>query len=126
MSGEDYLFMITFRLVMQSPLLIVAIIGLWFALSRRKNHLRAFTWASWGFGLLMGYSAAQVIIQVTLAAVPAWLAEEGTRMTSETAMAMSLWSFASYPLFIGGLAALARAVFLGREEVNSTVVASAA
>ena len=126
MSSVDYLYLAVFRLVTQSPLLIVAITGLWFARSRRKVHLRAFAWASWGFGLLLAYSLAQAAIQVIFAAVPAWLAEEGVRMTPEIARAISMWSFASYPLLIGGIAVLARAVFLGREDANSGTAASTA
>ena len=101
-------------LVRQLPMMIVAGIGLWFALFRREQLGVAWRWASWGFGLLIAYAISGAVLQVALLTIRTDELLQGGTAPSNAIIRLNLWALAAYPLFIGGLAAIARAVFVGR------------
>ena len=107
---------ILFGLVLrQAPILIVTGVGLWFAISRKRSMGRASTWASFGFALLIGNSLIGGVVRIMLA-----LMESGSAAPSgEQAADLAAWSVLVYLLYIGGVAALTRAVFLGRSDIAS-------
>ena len=101
-------------LIRQVPMMVVAITGLWFAFSRRNQLGPAANWALWGFGLLISYAICGVVLQFALINIRTNEFLQSGTARSDAIVTLSLWSLAAYPLFIGGLAAIARAVFLGR------------
>ncbi len=110
MPAEEYLLIAAIQLITQSPLLIVAVIGFWFARKRLDQFVPAFRRAAWGFALLIGYCIAHVALRVVLIYVQVDL------QVQDRAILMSVWSLAAYPLLLGGIILLARAVFLGRNQ----------
>lgn len=103
-------------LAFQLPLIVIASVGLWFAASSRKYFTRVSTWAGWGFGLLIAYSLASV----TLSALTLQLridarAGSSPQAVGESLLWLNLLGLSVYPLFVIGIALIARAVFLERE-----------
>jgi len=95
------------------PTLTIEIIGLWFAYSRRSELGRASTYAVWGFSLLIASALLGVIIQHLL--VVGRIGEPAVTSSLERTFLLGIWNLAAYLVYIVGLAALARAVFVGRK-----------
>jgi hypothetical protein len=109
----EFLKLLAGLLARQVPTLVVAVIGLWFAVARRQSLGRVSTWAVWGFGSLIAYAFVSVLLQSLLINVQAGGLSGDARAESLTRL--SLWGSAAYLLFLGGLVALTRAVFLDRD-----------
>ena len=103
-------------LIRQVPLLVIAIVGLWFAISRRNELSLAGSWAIWGFILLIAYAICGALLQAALINIRTdeFLQSGAARL--DAVYTLNLWGLAAYPFFIGGLGAIARAVFLGRSS----------
>ena len=119
MTLTDQAAVIVGLLIRQVPLLVVAIVGLWFALSRRSQLDLAASWALWGFSLLIAYAICGVFLQAALINIRTNEFLQGGTARIDAMNTLNLWALAAYPLFIGGLAAIARAVFLGRVSGTS-------
>ena len=102
----------------QVPMLMIAAIGLWMAFARRKQLGRVSIWAFWGFGLLIAYAIAGAAIQLALINIQTGDIVQGPADLSVSLTRLNLWGLAAYPLFICGLAAIARAIFLDRGEAD--------
>jgi hypothetical protein len=103
-------------LAFQVPLVVIASVGLWFAASRKRHLARVSTWARWGFSLLIAYC----LVTVTLSVLSLQLRMDGRsgsapQVIGESLKWLSLLGLAAYPLFIIGIALIARAVFLDRK-----------
>jgi hypothetical protein len=99
-------------IVFQAPLIIIASVGLWFALSRKQYLARVSMLAACGFGLLivssLGSFTSTVIIQLQIdAARPPFAA-------GETVFWLSLLRSMTYPLLLVGVSLISVAVFLDR------------
>jgi hypothetical protein len=92
------------------PMLTVVFVGLWFAISRRQKLGRVSTWAAWGFSLLIAHVLANASV-VYLTIQPG--AMRGGIEINVISL-IGLLALSSQLMFIGGLAVLARAVFLDR------------
>ena len=114
MTASDYLILYAELVVRQVPVLVVTLMGLWYALTRKQVLGCVSSWAAWGFGLLLANALAGGVVQVALIGVRAAASREFGPADPDAAVRLSLWSLASYPLFIGGIAALGRAVFVNR------------
>ena len=110
MLSEEFLFITALRLLRQAPLLVIGLVGLWFALRARPRHRHAYTWASWGFGLLTAYCIVHVGLEVAFVAMAFRIqaVPSGSR----------LWLDSAYPIFLASLVVLARAVFIGRDSTG--------
>lgn len=99
----------------QIPLVLIASVGLWFAVSNRKSMPRASVWAGWGFSLLSVYS----LVSPTLSALSLKLRTDALAGSASAPAAtlalLNILTLAAYPLFVVGIALIARAVFLDRE-----------
>jgi hypothetical protein len=116
MSADMLISSVIGLLSFQLPLLIVASVGLWFSVARRKHLARVSVLAGWGFGLLIVYSLASAVLVV----VPALqyrfaTSTESVRALTESLAWLQLLARATGPLFILGAALIARAVFLDRD-----------
>ena len=112
MNAIDYLTLLATFFVRHIPTLVVALIGLWFAVARRRSLGRVSSWAVWGFSLLIAYAFISAILQFVLVSIQIGEVRSGAGVESLTQV--GLWMVATHPIFIAGLAALARAVFLDR------------
>ncbi len=112
METTDHLQLIFSASLRHIPTLTVELVGLWFAFSRRVELGRAAAYAKIGFGLLIAYALVSIVLQHLL--VIGRIGETTVISSSERVTRLGTWSAISYPLFIFGLAALARAVFVGR------------
>ena len=110
MNTVDQLQFLLIPMVRQAPALTIELIGLWFAFSRRVALGRASTFAIWGFGLLIANALLSVVIQYVIVAGRM----RGPTFDSGWEFLLGLWNLAAYLVFIVGLAALAFAVFVGR------------
>jgi uncharacterized membrane protein len=110
MPVEENLSMAAIQLITQTPLLIVAVTGFWFARKRLDQFVPAFQRAALGFALLIGYCIAHVALRV----VPIYVQVD--LQSQDRGTLISVWSLAAYPLLLGGIILLARAVFLGRNQ----------
>lgn len=99
--------------VRQVPTLVVAGLGLWFAVKRRRSLGRVSVWAAWGFGLLIAFAFISVLLQYLIINVQVGELSGGARL--ESISRVSWFALAAHPIFVAALAALARAVFLDRE-----------
>lgn len=97
----------------QLPLAVVGGVGLWLSISRRRRHHRVSSWASAGFGFLLIF----VILQVWngIAAFP-MDATEAPEAAAAEFVRISLVRYAAYLLQVVGIACLARAVFVERNN----------
>ncbi len=112
MNASDYLVLLATLFVRHIPTLVVALIGLWFAIARRRSLGRVCSWAVWGFSLLIAYAFISAILQFALVSIQISEVQSGAR--GESITQVGLWMVATHPIFIAGLAVLARAVFLDR------------
>lgn len=112
MDITEYFQLLLNLLVRQIPTLIVAGLGLWFAIARRRSLGRVSLWATWGFGLLVAYSLISVLLQYLITSVQ--ISQVSGRARLESITWLSYFALAAHPIFIAALAALARAVFLDR------------
>ena len=112
MEISEYLQFLALLLVRQIPMLVIAGVGMRFAFKRRRSLGRVFTWAVWGFGLLIAYAIISIVRHVLINAIQIAAFSSGTRI--EMISQIGLLTAAAYPILIAGLAVLARAVFLGR------------
>lgn len=112
MTSEDYLALFFSLFVMQIPILIVAVSGLWLSISRKAHFPRVSKWASWGFSLLIAHSLTSITLQLVMIRIR-------TEMAGPDLAAAFFWpsllGVAAYPLFIAGFVMLARAIFLDRD-----------
>ncbi len=115
MTSELLAVVATKLLLWQLPVLVVAVIGLWYAMSKRERHARASAWAAGGFGLLILHSLVQVLLQVLLVD----MRTQSPTSAVESVSRINLWGVAAYPLFIAGITLLARAVFIDRDPGDS-------
>ena len=103
----------------QLPLFVIASVGLWFAVSKRRTMPRASVWARWGFSLLIVYALVNPTISVlSLKLRTNALAESASAITGNLAL-LNLVTAALHPLFFVGIALIARAVFLDRDTDQS-------
>ena len=116
MTLTDQAAVLVGMLIRQFPMMVIAIIGLWFAFSRRDKLGQAATWALWGFSLLIAYAICGALLQVVLMTIRTNEFMQSGSTRTDAIITLNLWALAAYPLFIGGLAAIARAVFLGRSD----------
>jgi hypothetical protein len=106
-------------LAFQMPLIVIASVGLWFAVSRRQHLAAASAFAKWGFGLLIAYSLASVMLSIlTLQLRIDSLTESGS-VVGESLVRLNDMGLAAYPLFLAGVGLIARAVFLDRNVGES-------
>lgn len=116
MDITEYLQLLAFVFVRQVPTLIVSGLGLWFAVTRRRSLGRVSVWATWGFGLLLAYAIASALLQYLITTAQISEISGGARIESITRLGWLV--IAAHPLFIAGLAVLARAIFLDRDIVR--------
>lgn len=114
MTNADIAALTLRMLLTHVPLMLIATIGLYFAVSRRARLARVSTWATWGFGLLIVNAIVGVAIQLTLMAASIEASTNGAGDLASTFSRVGLWSLANYPLFLAAIALLARAIFLDR------------
>jgi hypothetical protein len=115
MNTEDYVAMFAGLFLGQLPTIVISSFGLWFAISRRARLDRVAKWAIWGFGMLIAYSCVSVILRVVILGIRTNERLQGTSELGMSIARVNLWGMAAYPLFICGLAVLARAIFLDRD-----------
>ena len=95
----------------QIPFLIAIAVGLWLAIARRKRHPAASLWAGIGFSAL----GLQIAFRVAASAYVAALGPEAIRGSNDAFVTSLLVSnLVTYLLFLVGIVALTRAVFVGR------------
>jgi hypothetical protein len=116
MTGEDIFYLTLELLLRQLPMLIILGIGLWFAVARRHALGRAYTWALWGFALLFANSIAGGVVRALVSIVQSSARQQPGPVQNVDLAAVSWWSLVTYLLFLGGLAAVTRAVFLDRSN----------
>jgi len=117
MGFDDYLAVAVTGVIRHSPILVIGILGLWYALPMRQQFARAAGWASLGFTLLIVHSilgvtrdVASVVIRVNFAFEP-----------TEIGLALSFLALVAYVPLLGALLLLARAVFLDRGIARATL-----
>jgi hypothetical protein len=72
--------------------------------------------ARWGFGLLIAYSLASVTLSVLILQLQIEArAGSSPQVIGEYLTRVNLLNLAAYPLLIGGISVIARAVFLERQ-----------
>jgi hypothetical protein len=101
-------------LMFQLPLIATAVLGLWFAIVRRRLVARVALYAKWGFGLLIVYSLASVTLAVLTLQLRTGARAESAAALSENLFWLSLVGVVAYPLLIAGIALVARSVFIDR------------
>ena len=120
MTREILISALPVLLIFQLPLLIVASIGLWLAIRRRFLLGRVFWWAASGFALLIVNSLTSGVVRLLIQLMQSSArAQAGRLAQSVDTTAISVWSLASSLVFLVALAALTRAVFLDRNDVES-------
>ena len=101
--------------LVQLPLFVIASLGLWFAVAKRSSMTRASIWAGCGFSLLIVYALANPTLSaLSLKLRTDALAGSASAPTANLAF-LNVLTVAAYPLFILGIALVARAVFLDRK-----------
>jgi hypothetical protein len=114
MTAGNYFAMFMALTLYQVPLLVISAWGLVLSVSR-KNYLgRVSTSAIWGFSLLIAYSLFSVLLRILLTGIQTNQRLQGGPALAESMARLNLWSLSAYPIFIVGVALLARAVFLDR------------
>ena len=116
MSAEVYLSAFGVIFLWQLPTFVIGCWGLWASLSRKENLGRVASWAIPGFALLIAYALVSAVLRTLLLGIQT---NQRIQSGSEAAMSiatLNLWGFVTYPLYILGLALVARAVFLNRER----------
>jgi hypothetical protein len=106
-------------LAFQVPLIIIASVGLWFAVTRRQYLAGASTSAKWGFGLLIAYSLASVTLSTLALQLQIDSLTESGSAVGESLVRLNVMGLAAYPLFLAGVGLIARAVFLDRNVGES-------
>ena len=117
MTAEDYLSLFGGFFLWTLPTFVISVWGLWVAVSRRARLGSVATWAITGFALLIAYTLVSAVLRTVLLGIRSNQFLQGG---SEAAMAVTTlnnWGLAAYPLYIVGLALVARSVFLGRERL---------
>jgi NO-binding membrane sensor protein with MHYT domain len=97
-------------LLTQTPFLIVAIVGLWLATSRRQRHLRVSKWAAIAFVCLIAQSLVRIGIQFMVF-------ESRTNPPSnpsQFARELIIWNVVAIVLLVVALGMLTCAVFRDR------------
>jgi hypothetical protein len=103
----------------QIPLIAVASVGLWFAVSKRRSMTGASSWAGWGFSLLIAYSLASPTLSALSLKLRTDALVGSVSVAAENFALLSFLTVAAYPLLVVGIALIARAVFLGRNGSES-------
>jgi len=114
MTSEDYFSMLGVLFVFQFPTLVISSLGLWFSISRKETLGRAANWATWGFVALISYTLVSVALRVALMGIRSNQFIQGGSEAAMSISRLNAWGLAAYPLFVLGLALVARAVFLDR------------
>lgn len=114
MPTEELLQTALVLLTFQLPLIITAAIGLWFAIVRRRLVGRVVLYAKWGFGLLIVYSLVSVTLSVLTLQLRMDARAGSANALSENLFWLSIIGVVAYPLFIAGIALVARSVFVDR------------
>jgi peptidoglycan/LPS O-acetylase OafA/YrhL len=100
----------TGALLTQGPLVLIGAVGLWFAFATRGRHAYVSAVAAVGFGLLIVFALSQVLIQFLVVRAQQQAAPDASAFST-----LGLWSYAVYLLLLGGIAFIARAVFIERD-----------
>ena len=111
----DVLIQVTISLlVLQLPLIITAGIGFWFAATRRAVQGRVARFAKWGFGLLIAFSIVTIVMSVLRLQLGMVARIQSPEEAGQALTWLQFGGLATYPLFIGGIVLVARAVFADR------------
>lgn len=97
----------------QIPVLVVSLIGLYHALTRKELAPRAFKAAAWGFSLLMVNSLVGTALQVAMLGIQTTMRNQGV---AESYFWPNILGVVSGLSFIAGIVLVARAVFLDRKS----------
>ena len=114
MNIDDYLALSATNFIRHLPVLVVGAIGLWHAIPMRHRFMRAATWASWAFGLLIVHAIVSVARDVASVAIRS----NNVGDPSEIGLALTSWSMLAYLPLLAALVLLARAFFLERGGVS--------
>jgi hypothetical protein len=115
MEIGQYLTLLLVALLRHSPVILIGVIGLRYALPLKHKIRRAANWASVGFSLLIVHAIARVARDVVSAIISLRFEEEplGTFLT------LNGLALLAYLPLLGGLAFLARSFFLDRNDLSS-------
>ena len=115
MNLDDYLALSATDFIRQLPIILVGAIGLWHSIPMRRLFVRAATWASWGFGLLIVHALLSVARDVASAAIRT----SKVGRPDEIGLAIAFWSVLAYLPLLFALIVLARSFFLERDRLSS-------
>lgn len=114
MAEDSALISVLITLARQAPSLVVASVGLYFAISRRRLHPRVSTYAMVGFACLLLNTMGSVTLQLW---IQFW---RGDIEPSRVGEIISYWNLAFYPVGLVALGAIAVAVFIDRGAGTGT------
>lgn len=115
MTTEIYLSYFGGLFLWQLPTFVIGCWGLWVGVSRRDRLGRVAARAIPGFGLLIAYALVSSLLRTMLLGIQTSQRMQDGSEAATSIATINLWGFATYPLYIVGLALVARAVFLDRE-----------
>ena len=102
-------------LIPQIPFVLIALVGLGFAISRRARHPRVSRWAAAGFACLIGDILVRGWIQLLLIGG----ADERPASTVAFAGRLMFWNAIATAMLVAALVALTVAVFVDRPALAS-------
>ena len=117
MTTEDYLSFFGTFFLWTLPTFVISVWGLWAAISRRSRLGSVATWAIVGFALLIAYTLVNAVLRAMLLGIRSNQFLQGGSEAAMTVATLNIWGLTAYPLYIVGLALVARSVFLGRERL---------
>lgn len=105
--------------LMQLHILVVGVVGLYFAVKRRRRHRRVSNYATVGFSCLLVSFLIFVAMQIVLPN-----ASEFGIEPSRVGAYIGYFNFAAYPVSVIALASISIAVFIDRTRVEGQVASN--